>query len=708
MTEAFKLVGKLVVDGADKTKADLKGVSKEVDKTQAGLDKGTKGAGSFGSSLAGMAAKAAVASAAVAGVAKSAEKIFELGKEGAAIKQTATSFEGLTTSIGGNVDMLAELRAASMGTVDDTKLMASTTALLSGTSGELSRQLQNATPQLMEMAKAANKLNPTLGDTTYMYESLALGIKRGSPMILDNLGITVKIEEANKRYAESIGLSADALTKEQQQMALLNAVLEKGNILIQQAGGAAGAATDGFSKFEAATKNLGDSIKSNLAGPVGWVVGGLADMISGMSDAQREALGLAAAVLREAESYEEYVTRTKEAVEAQRMYIDGQGNLRASNGEVLEQNYLLNEAKWEEGDAIQRAREAAEQMGDTRREAILENRALRTTEEGLMVAQEEAAKARTEAVASINEYAAALEAARGAAAGLLMNQTGLNESLKFATNADLAKVAIQQLNDSLKNGEIDGKAYTTMVEDVQLSFGMATPQSLALAKNIGTITKAAEDGIIPADKLSEAITALRTDSVDGTVDLTKVLTGAGAAAEEVTPFLEAVEKVKEAQSDLLEDSSEVGNAAEVGISTVERLDEKLANATGNTREMTKAAGEYETQMRNLKAQIDKLNDKTVTITVLTDGEVPVFKEEQSTGDAAKRTASGIQDYVVPGGYYGDSWPVMAQTGERVTVEPANARGRGGRGSLTVYGNLSVILQGGEISAEQILAQTQVG
>ena len=73
------------------------------------------------------------------------------------------------------------------------KLMSATSTLLAGTSGDLATALGNATPQLLEIAKAANKLNPSLGDTAFLYESIATGVKRASPMILDNLGLTIKI-----------------------------------------------------------------------------------------------------------------------------------------------------------------------------------------------------------------------------------------------------------------------------------------------------------------------------------------------------------------------------------------------------------------------------------------------------------------------------------------------------------------------------------
>jgi protein-disulfide isomerase-like protein with CxxC motif len=190
---------------------------------------------------------------------------FDFGEEGAQVLQTGKSFDVLMEKVGASTDLLDQLRAASRGTIDDMKLMSSTTVLLSGTQGDLATALADSTPRLLEIAKAANKLNPALGDTTFMYESLALGIKRASPMILDNLGLTIKIGEANEDYAKQLGKTAEQLTAEEQKVALLNATLKAGDVLIDQVGGSVDSDTDSFARLDAATKNLADSFKAKLA-----------------------------------------------------------------------------------------------------------------------------------------------------------------------------------------------------------------------------------------------------------------------------------------------------------------------------------------------------------------------------------------------------------------------------------------------------------
>lgn len=218
-------------------------------------------------------------------VKESFEKAFEFGKQGAAIQQTTESFGLLLEKVEAAPDLLDKLRAASRGTIDDQRLMSSTATLLAGAEGQLATALADATPRLMEIAKAANKLNPTLGDTTFMYESLATGIKRASPMILDNLGLTVRIGEANEKMAKSLGKSVEQLTAEEQKMALLNATMEAGNVLIEQVGGNVDAATDAYARFEAAQKNFSDQQMQTYGPALSWVI----EKQSAMMENTREA-----------------------------------------------------------------------------------------------------------------------------------------------------------------------------------------------------------------------------------------------------------------------------------------------------------------------------------------------------------------------------------------------------------------------------------
>jgi hypothetical protein len=64
----------------------------------------------------------------------------------------------------------------------------------------------NNAEQFGELSRTAITLGRALGvDATFAMESLSLGIGRQSRLILDNLGLIVSVETANKKYAAALG-----------------------------------------------------------------------------------------------------------------------------------------------------------------------------------------------------------------------------------------------------------------------------------------------------------------------------------------------------------------------------------------------------------------------------------------------------------------------------------------------------------------------
>mgnify|MGYP003146017114 CR=1 FL=1 len=244
----------LVIEGVDKASGPLSKVNKSVNE----MGNASK---SSGSNLKALGVTALKVTATLAAVGLVVKKSFDLGKQGAAIKQTAQSFDFLLTKVGASANLLDQLRTASRGTISDMDLMSSTATLLAGAQGDLATELAKSTPRLLEIAKAAQKLNPALGDTTFLYDSLATGVKRASPMILDNLGLTIRIGAANEAYAEELGKTVEQLTANEQKQALLNETLRAGAVLVEQAGGTTESATDAYDQLETSVANLTDIYK---------------------------------------------------------------------------------------------------------------------------------------------------------------------------------------------------------------------------------------------------------------------------------------------------------------------------------------------------------------------------------------------------------------------------------------------------------------
>jgi len=252
----------IILQAVDQASREIGKVSNSL----TGMDKAAgKSASGVNSSLGQIVSIAGATVGAVTAIGVALQQVYDASKQGAAVNQTADSFNRLIDTVGANKDLLNQLRDASKGTVDDMTLMSSTATLLAGTSDELGAALAEAAPKILELAKAANKLNPSLGDTAFLYQSLMTGIKRGSPMLIDNTGITLKLGEANEKMAQSLGKSVEELTSEEQKMAILNATLEAGGNMLRQVGGNTDSATDSFARLETASKNLGDAIKADLA-----------------------------------------------------------------------------------------------------------------------------------------------------------------------------------------------------------------------------------------------------------------------------------------------------------------------------------------------------------------------------------------------------------------------------------------------------------
>lgn len=231
----------------------------------------------------------------------------ELGNLGAQALVTEQSFQAVLKSVGANVSLLGDLQEAAGGTISDMRLMQLTNTALAGASDNVATAFAEAIPKLIEGARAANQLNPALGDTEFLFQSLVTGIKRGSPMLIDNTGITLDLTSANQKYAESIGKTTDQLTEEEKQLALINATMEGADRLVQQAGGNLNNMTTGAQQLTTAWANLRAEIGKGLAPAVSGAQAALANMLTGITDALStdavESYDIAMRNLADAEAY---------------------------------------------------------------------------------------------------------------------------------------------------------------------------------------------------------------------------------------------------------------------------------------------------------------------------------------------------------------------------------------------------------------------
>lgn len=220
-------------------------------------------AGPMGNFLSGFVDKLAAiplpAAAAVAGIAFLAKAFLDLGQRGAPLVGLANSFDSLTSSVGiTSQTLLKDLRAASAGTVADFDLIKQANVALAGATGEFGKQFGTSLPKILEIARV--QARATGQDVEFLYQSLVTGIKRASPMLIDNTGITLKIGQANEEYAKSIGKTVAQMTDQDKQMAVLNATLAAGQMAIDKLGSAQETNAEKIARANATITNTLDGL----------------------------------------------------------------------------------------------------------------------------------------------------------------------------------------------------------------------------------------------------------------------------------------------------------------------------------------------------------------------------------------------------------------------------------------------------------------
>lgn len=219
VAEELKLVVKAEVD---KAISDLRGFQGQTDKAKDAI---TGMAKSVGNWIKGIG----LAVVSVQSFDKALKFAFDSAKLYAQARQIETSFENIAESAGVSAAALvSSMRKASKGTMDTVSLMKNAArANLFGLPLE-------KMGELMEIARASAMA--TGQSVEFMFDSIVTGIGRASPMILDNLGIIVKVGDANDKYAKSLGKTAEQLTVAEQKQAMLNAVLESGGEILKKVG----------------------------------------------------------------------------------------------------------------------------------------------------------------------------------------------------------------------------------------------------------------------------------------------------------------------------------------------------------------------------------------------------------------------------------------------------------------------------------------
>lgn len=186
--------------------------------------------------------------------------LLEIASNGIKLAPTVGAFNRLTAAVGETSDaMLRAGRTATKGLISDLDLMqAANKGLLLG--------LPITSQSFGTLAQTAVVLGKAMGQgPVKSFDDLITALGRSSPMILDNLGLSVRVEEANNRYAASIGKTADELTDAEKKLAFYNAAMDAAREKVAQLGGLNLTLADRVTQVKAAFKNFTDALGVAIA-----------------------------------------------------------------------------------------------------------------------------------------------------------------------------------------------------------------------------------------------------------------------------------------------------------------------------------------------------------------------------------------------------------------------------------------------------------
>lgn len=164
------------------------------------------------------------------------------------VSRTARSFDEYTAALdkaaAGTISNAAQIRSAGL-------------AITLGVPAE----------NLDRLLDIARKSTTVTGQTVEKaFNDISLGIARQSRLILDNLGIVVNIDQANRRYAAGLGITVTQLNELQRKQAFIALVLEQGEKSFDDLARAIDPLAESFGRLSASFVDVGNSFIDNIVG----------------------------------------------------------------------------------------------------------------------------------------------------------------------------------------------------------------------------------------------------------------------------------------------------------------------------------------------------------------------------------------------------------------------------------------------------------
>ena len=264
------------VTAASKHLDELTGKAQKVEGATKKVETATQSAGAKFAAMAGTVMKLTAAFAALAAV----QRGWGLMAEAAKYEQQVRALNNLAASYNSNGNkIIADLKRISDGTINTITLVEKAgTAMMLGIAPE-------KISKLMEIARATARM--TGQEVSTAFDNIAMAVGRQSKMILDNLGIIVSVESANRTYAVQLKKTADNLSDTEKKAAFLNATIAAGEDLIARMGQQSDTTKDKMDRLKASVDNarlmIGQGLIRVVLGATGafqWLAAGVMTVIA--------------------------------------------------------------------------------------------------------------------------------------------------------------------------------------------------------------------------------------------------------------------------------------------------------------------------------------------------------------------------------------------------------------------------------------------
>ena len=215
-------------------------------------------------------------------IALGGRQLLNMAKQAAKLQNMEKAFKSLTKGTGNFATSMFTLQTATKGTMSQFDLMQqANNAMILG--------ITKNTDEMSEMFSMAKRLGDALGvDTKRAVESLVTGIGRQSRLMLDNIGIIVKSDEAYQDYAATLDKTVDELTDAEKKQAFFNAAMDAARSKVAQLGPTARTASDSFNAFGATMDNVGSAIGSTIGPVVTGFMDGVTEFINDIMQSDLE------------------------------------------------------------------------------------------------------------------------------------------------------------------------------------------------------------------------------------------------------------------------------------------------------------------------------------------------------------------------------------------------------------------------------------